>query len=121
MDLDRFIQTAIKKGEQSGGRMLDPLRRTIFLLSELEVYCDKDGIDSFLDRYGAVELRAVADMLRDAGAAETADSLCRLADALPQHDERLLNSANDLVSNRTGYDYDAIARVVASRLPDDCQ
>jgi hypothetical protein len=121
MDAERFIRAAIEKGQHSDERLLDPLERTIYLLSELEVLCDMEGIDSFLDRYGASELRAIADLLRDAGAVAIANSLTQLADALPQSNESLLNSANDLVTNRAGYDYDAIVRVVASRLPDDCQ
>jgi hypothetical protein len=116
MDVEGFIQAAIEKGQQAEASTLDPLQRTIYLLSELEVLCDMEGIDSFLDHYGASELRAVAGLLRDAGAVAIANSLADLADALPQPDEALLSIANDLVSSRAGYDYDAIARVVASRL-----
>jgi hypothetical protein len=119
MDVNRFIEDAIENGHKSGTRTLDPLQRTVFLISELEVCCDMDGIDSFLDRYGAFELRAVADMLRDCGAAPLADALARIADALPHPDEALLNTANDLVTSRAGYDYDALARVVADRLANE--
>jgi hypothetical protein len=102
MDAERFIEAAIEKGQQSDAHMLDPLQRTIYLFSELEVLCDMEGIDSFLDHYCASELRAFAGMLHDAGAAAIAESLAQLADALPQPDEGLLDIANDLVTSRAG-------------------
>jgi len=116
MNVEQFLDAAIKQGEQAGAAALAPLERAIFLVSELEVSCDKDGIDSFLNLYGPSELDAVAEILRAAGATATPDGLTRIARALPQRDDALLRSVNDLVTGRTGYDYDSLAKVVASRV-----
>ena len=116
MNVEQFLDAAIKQGEQACAAALAPLERAIFLVSELEVSCDKDGIDSFLNLYGPSELDAVAEILRAAGATATPDGLTRIARALPQRDDALLTSVNDLVTGRTGYDYDSLAKVVASRV-----
>jgi hypothetical protein len=51
LNADEFITAAVR------GTMIDSghaqLARWVFLISEAEVDCDKDGIDSFVDRYRA--------------------------------------------------------------------
>jgi hypothetical protein len=116
MNVEEFINAALERGEQAGAAALAPLERAVFLLSELEVSCDKDGIDSFLDTYGPSELNEVAEILSAAGASATADGLTKMARALPQRDDALLTRVNDLVTRRTGYDYDSLAKVVVSRI-----
>ena len=63
---DAFITEAIERGERDGADSLDETARAVFLLSELEVSCDKDGIDTFLNGYGAAEFQLVADLLAEA-------------------------------------------------------
>jgi hypothetical protein len=116
VNTDDFIRDVIEKGQRSGVDELDPIQRAVYLVSELEVRCDMDGIDSFLDRYPVSDLRTSAELLRAAGAAALADGLVQIADSLPHPDDALLTRVTDLVSGRAGYDYDSIARAVADRL-----
>jgi len=109
-----FIRDAIDQGQRGGA--LDPLQRAVYLVSELEVLCDMDGIDSFLERYPVSDLRTSAGLLRAAGAAALADGLVQIADSLPHPDDALLTRVTDLVSDRAGYGYDSLARAVAARL-----
>lgn len=118
MNADEFICDAIDSGQRQGIDALDALQRAVFLVSELEMICDKDGIDTFLDMYGASDLRVVAEFLEAAGATAIADGLARIADSLPHPADAILSRVNDLVSDRSGYDYDTLVRVVARRLAD---
>jgi hypothetical protein len=116
MNVDDFIVRSINHGQGRDVSSLSTLQKAIFLLSQLEVICDMDGIDSFLDIYDASDLRSVAEFLRAIKANELANGLFQIADNLPHPPDSLLSYVNDLVSVRAGYDYDAIARVVAQRL-----
>jgi hypothetical protein len=116
MNIDDFIQNAIDDGEQRGADALEPLQRAICLVSELEVRCDKDGVDAFLDCYVASDLRMAAGLLRAAGATAIADGLVEIAENLPHPDDSLLSRVNDLVSARSGYNYDSLACTVADQL-----
>jgi hypothetical protein len=108
-----FIRSAIDIGQRGGIRSLPPLQRAIFLVSELEVLCDKDGIEAFMDSYDVSDLRLAAELLGSAGAKSIASGLIQIADSLPSRQEDVLSRVNDLVVNRAGYDYDELARVVA--------
>lgn len=116
MNADEFIRKAIDAGQHGEVSSLNPLQRAIFLISELEVLCDKDGIDSFLSNYGAGDLRLAADLLAVAGATTLSGVLTQLADELPHPQEAILHRASDLISDRSGYDYDALVHAVAGRL-----
>jgi hypothetical protein len=72
MNVDEFIEVATKHGVETGAAALGPLERAVFRLSELEVSCDVDGIDSFLDHYGPPEVNAVGELLAAAGATSIA-------------------------------------------------
>jgi len=50
MSQDDFIEKAIDRGVREGLYSLDPVEQAIFAVSEAEVYCDMEGIDSLLDR-----------------------------------------------------------------------
>jgi hypothetical protein len=115
VNTDEFIRDAIEKGQRSGVDDLDPIQRAIYLVSELEVRCDKDGIDAFIDRYAVSDLRMAAELLRAAGADALADGLMQIAESLPHPDDALLTRVTEFVSDRAGYDYDSLARAVADR------
>jgi hypothetical protein len=116
MNADELIRDAIETGQRQGIDALNPLQRAIFLVSELEVLCDKDGIDAFLNTYKASDLRAVAALLGAAGATTISEGLTRIADSLPSPQDAVMTQVSDLVSDRVGYDYDALARAVARQL-----
>ncbi len=112
MSIDAFIERAIERGAREGLQALDAASATVFLISELELACDKDGIDSFIDRYGAAGLSDAARAFDAIGASFIAEGLRSLALAAPPRRESLLDSVNRLVTDRSGYDDDAIARAI---------
>jgi hypothetical protein len=97
MNPAELIDAAIERGQSFGIDALTDLERMVFLISEAEVYCANDGIDSFIDRYGT---RGRA-MPPRAGV---------------QASETPLDRADALVVDHVGWDYDAIHSAVARRL-----
>jgi hypothetical protein len=115
IDPDDFINIAIEAGERDGIEALDADQRLVFLISEAEVLCDKDGIDSFLDRYRPHWMGETAVAFAQVGAAEIASGLGAIT-VQTARDDPLLDRINDLISSRAGYDHDAIRKVIAQRL-----
>jgi hypothetical protein len=118
MDADLFVRDAIDRGQHDGLAALSPLQGAVFLVSELEVLADMEGIDSFVERYGASGLATAAQLLDAAGANALAAELLKIASASASGpvDESILQTANDLVTERMGYDYAAIIDAVAKKL-----
>jgi hypothetical protein len=114
MDADIFITSAIALGETSGLAALGSLQQIVFAVSEAEVTCDVDGIDNLIYRYGADSLPLFGRAYAEIGAAEIAEALRQLATS--PMSESLLGRTNSLISNRTGYDYEAIRTYVAARI-----
>jgi hypothetical protein len=119
-DPDAFINTALEVGSRAlregrGIGALDADQRLVYLISEAEVLCDMEGIDSFLDRYFPQWMEETAAAFAEVGAAEIAVAL-RAIDADTTRDDPLLDRANDLITSRTGYGYEAIRQAVERRL-----
>jgi hypothetical protein len=107
------IESVLKRGAENGIDSLTASERKVWLISEAEVLCDMEGFDSFLDRYESL-LPEAADAFAAAGATQIADSLRAIYAQLPARSDELLDRANALVTARTGYDYDAVSRLVAN-------
>jgi hypothetical protein len=114
MEYERFIDEAIKLGMQSGLDVLSPLQRRIFLISEAEVSCDMDGIDSFVDSHEPAVLLEASEAFSAVGASAIVAGLKDIAQASPSADEGLLDRVNKLIRNRSGYNTDSIERYVMS-------
>lgn len=115
VDPDEFIRGAIEAGARDGVEALDPDQRLVFLISEAEMMCDGDGIDSFLDRYRPLWMAETTTAFAAIGATQIAEALGAITlDTSP--DDPLLDRANELISERAGYDYEAIRRVIEGRL-----
>lgn len=112
MDTNEFIRDAIQRGMRDGIDMLDEASRLVFLTSEAEVYCDKDGIDSFIDRYGKAGLQLAADAFEAVGGEAIAAGLRDIARALPKAPEFLLSGVNHLITEQAGYEYEGIAAAI---------
>jgi hypothetical protein len=106
------IDQILKRGGEAGVDALAPAERKVWLISEAEVLCDMAGIDSFLDRYGML-LPEAAAAFADVRATEIAESLRAIHAELPVRPDELLDRANALITARTGYDYDSVARLVS--------
>ena len=111
MTPDEFINDSIERGALDGLADLNRDRSWIFLISEAEAYCDMEGIDSFIDKYGAAGVLQCAEAFRIIGASDIADGLISVSGSLPDVSEILLSDVNSLITERAGYDYEAIRRV----------
>ena len=111
MTPDEFINDSIERGSLDGLADLNRDRSWIFLISEAEAYCDMEGIDSFIDKYGAAGVLQCAEAFRIIGASDIADGLISVSGSLPDVSEILLSDVNSLITERAGYDYEAIRRV----------
>ncbi|HSI34751.1 MAG TPA: hypothetical protein VK986_14280 [Tepidisphaeraceae bacterium] len=116
MTADEFIDAAIDKGQSGGAASLDADQRLVYLIAEAEASCDMDGIDTLLDHYPLADLEECASAFDEIGASEVAAALRKVLAALPAREEALLDKADSLIKDRTGYDYDAIRAAVGRRL-----
>lgn len=112
MPSTKVIELILNRGAERGLDSLTPVERKVFLISEAEVFCDMEGIDSFLDRYSA-SVSEAADAFAAAGAEQIAESFRAICTRLPARPDELLDRANALVTARTGYDYGSILRLVS--------
>jgi len=109
------IDSILKRGAEGGLDSLASVERKVFLISQAEILCDMEGIDSFLDYY-ADSVSEVADGFAAAGATQIAESLRAIHAQLPARSDELLNRANSLITAREGYDYDSVARFVSDEV-----
>jgi hypothetical protein len=115
---DAFTNAAIEAGVRDGVEALDANERLVFLISEAEVLCDMEGIDSFLNRYRLRWMTETVSAFAEVGAAEIAAALNAIALDTPPNDQ-LLDRASELITSRTGYDFAAMRRVVEQRIAID--
>jgi hypothetical protein len=115
VDADAFITTALRLGKRNGVAALDTDQRLVYLISEAEVDCDINGIDTFLDHYGPSWMAEAAAAFAAVGATEIASAL-RVITPDTQREDPLLDRANDLITKRSGYDYEAIRQEIKRRL-----
>jgi hypothetical protein len=113
---DEFINAAIDKGQVSGLASLSPDERLVWLISEAEVCCDIDGIDTLLDRYSSAELAECVSAFAEIGATDIAEALRAVVSILPEREETALSKADTLIKDRIGYDYEAIRAAIDRRL-----
>jgi hypothetical protein len=112
MDPAAFIDQAIRRGEANGFAALQPEEAVVFAIAEAEVYCDKDGIDALLSRYGRSKMSFFAEAFFRVGASEVASALRAIAAAPMPVSEWLLSEANSLITQRRGYSYESIVSFV---------
>ncbi len=82
----------------------------MFLVSEAEVLCDMEGIDTLVDHIERREVFGVSEAFAAIGALEIAACLQEIEHALPMRYEETLTRGNDLIRSRVGYSYEAIKR-----------
>lgn len=116
---DRLIEAAIDRGSRDGVAALGPAERIVYLVSEAEVYCDMEGIESFLEIYHPEWTAACADAFEAVGATEIAAGFRRLASGA--EDDGVTERLNDLITSRSGYRYEAIRDAVVSRISEAAQ
>ena len=115
MTAEQFIFAAIDRLQSAGLGSLDADQRLVALISEAGVCCDMDGIDSFVRRYPTSVVQQCAQAFSEIGAVAIAAALRQVAAEMPNTSEAALIAANDLITSRYGYDYDAIVAAVKLR------
>jgi len=110
MNAEQIINRAINRGQTEGLSSLSSAERVVFLISEAEVHCDMDGIDSLLDQYPRETLADCARAFRAVGASDIADTSSAIVTAWPNRPDELLCQVNELITGRCRYDYEAIAQ-----------
>jgi hypothetical protein len=113
MDSDTAIREAVELGERHGLASLAGVQKLVFAITEAEVYCDKDGIEGLIHRYGAPAMRTFAEAFEAVGATEIATALRALTKDGPIP-EALLARANTLITGRSGYAYEDLQALVSS-------
>lgn len=113
MNSDEVIEDAIRRGEREGLDALGPVEQFIFAISEAEVYCDTDGIDNLLHRYGSSKIDLFARAFLAIGAVEIASALQAVSSSADPVPEELLSRANRLITERHQYTYEGIRAFVA--------
>jgi hypothetical protein len=113
VDAESFITQAIALGERRGLLDLEPISKVVFAIAEAESYCDKDGVEALLHRYGFSALPVFAASFSQVGAVAIAAALSELAGAGPS--EAVLSQVNTLITSRQGYSYESIRAYVAAR------
>ncbi len=108
----QFINAAIDKGIAQGLDSLTALEQEVFLISEAEVSCDMDGIDSFFDKYAPAHIALAARTFGNVGAVEIAKALMSLVKAHPRRPEEPMVRANELITDRFGYSFESLERHV---------
>ena len=113
MNSDTAIRDAIELGERHGLGPLTGVQKLVFAISEAEVYCDKDGIEGLIHRYGAPAMLTFSEAFESVGATEIAAVLLSLANDGPKP-EAVLTHANTLITGRQGYAYEKLQALVSS-------
>lgn len=116
MDPDAFIDAALDSGRSSGIDALDADQRLVYLISEAEILCDMEGIDTFLDSYFSRWISETAAAFSEIGAADIAADLRAIAASGREGNDVLLDRVNELITDRSGYDYESIRKAVERRL-----
>jgi hypothetical protein len=114
VDADEFITNAIDLGQKKGMTSLSPMQRIVWMVSEAEVYCDKDGIDALIDHYGLSAMLEFAQAFHAVGASEIAQAIAQIPIRSGEHREVSFDLANRLIRSRHGYSYESIRAAVAS-------
>lgn len=110
MNFEEILEAIFDKGETKGIEALHKPERALFLISEAEILCDMEGIDSFLDRYPKDEIFECAQAFQAIGALHIGKLLKSIVDVLPERPDELLDQTNQVISDRLGYDYNDIQR-----------
>ena len=112
MNSDSFIEQAIRAGDELGLTELSPIQQVVYAISEAEVWCDMEGIDTLIDKYGANSLILFAHAYSAIGAGKIAKKLNALHEQPAS--ESLRYRANRLITERSGYTYGDIWSYVAA-------
>ena len=116
MNAESIINQAIARGEEEGMMALAPVEQVVFAVAEAEVYCDMEGVDALLEKYGGDSVTMFAHAFAAIGANEIAAGFAALGGAPPSAREELLSRLNGLITKRHEYTYESIQGFVEQRM-----
>ncbi len=116
MNAESIINEAIARGESGGLMALTPVEQIVFAVAEAEAYCDMEGVDSLLEKYGRDRPALFANAFSAIGATAIAAAFLALVDAPSSAQEELLARLNELITTRHEYTYDSIRACVEQRM-----
>ena len=108
MNAEAFISASIARGDREGLSALVGKERTVYLILQVSVICDLEGIDTILDLIEAKQMSGVSDAFAAVGAVEIAQCMRTIEEALPERHEAALDHADRLIASRVGYSDDTI-------------
>lgn len=111
MKLDEFIEAAISEGNRNGVAALSLEKRAVFLISEAEILCDMEGIDTFLHLYAPMWIEETVAAFKQIGAIDIAQGFEEIG-SVETPSEQLLDRVNKLVTCRVGYEYAAFEKLL---------
>lgn len=114
MGLDEFIEAAISEGNRNGVGALSFEKRAVFLISEAEILCDMEGIDTFLHHYAPAWIKETVTAFNRIGATDIAQGFEEIG-SVEAPCEQLLDRVNKLVTGRVGYEYSAFENLLNQR------
>ena len=106
MNAESIINQAIARGEEEGLMALAPVEQVVFAVAEAEVYCDMEGVDALLEKYGGDSVTMFAHAFVAIGANEIAAGFAALGGASP--------SARDRKSTRLNSSHIPLSRMPSS-------
>ncbi len=112
MTTDDFVSSAIERGGKDGIHTLTEKERVVYLVSESEVLCDMEGIETLVEHIERKEIFGVSEAFAAIGAEAIASCLKKIEESLPARDDDAMMQAEDLIIARAGYSYEAIKRFV---------
>ncbi len=112
MNSESIINRAIAHGEGEGLMALAPIEQVVFANAEAEVYCDMEGVDSLLERYGRNHAALFARAFSAIGAGTIAQAFVAIADSSVAVEEERLARLNALITKRHEYTYENIQAFV---------
>jgi len=116
LDVLMDIDNAVSAGDKDGIESLSKLQSMIYIIAETEIWCDMDGIDTFIDKYGKDGPLKAADAYLAVGASEIATGLGAIASKLPNADEATLDKTNSFITVRYNYNYESIKKYVETNI-----
>lgn len=116
MNSESIINQAIARGESEGLMTLAPVEQIVFAVAEAEVYCDMEGGDGLLGKYGRDSVGLFAHAFAAIGASAIAQAFLALAESPAALEEERLARLNALIAGRHEYGYDNIQAFVERQM-----
>ena len=115
MNPEKYINDALKRGNYLPLDHLGPKEKIIFLISEAELCCDMDGIDSLFEKYNESFYEDFRKSFSSIGASQIGQLFDDLKSANHEARETILEELNNLITSRHGYSHESIVEFLLKK------